>query len=285
MELKYKDEHLSCEYYQQGNKAPIDILSLKEGEEIRRELTEAEIIFIQKGNGDISYQKIIDQPIQPNQIFLLPPASCLYAKIKEDSVILIFRLDSTVKLCNTYALENLYNESKRYPDDEVFFLKINDRIDRYLSLVADCINDGLRCSTYLNIKIKELLYYFRIYYTKEEMGRFFGPILTKDSLFASFIFKNYKKAKTVQQLSNLYGYSQSSFEKQFKKVFGTSAYQWMIDKKAKQIFHKLTCSDKSFMEIADEFEFSSSSQFCDFCKHFLGASPKEIRYKRLCRIQ
>lgn len=285
MGVKYKEEHLSCGYYQKGPKvAIIDVLHFEKGEEIRREISECVIVFVKKGSGRVSYHKVLDREVEPNRFLLLPPSINLYAKAEEDTSVLTFRMESTMKLCNTYSLEKLYKESN-VPFEDFYLLGVeNDRLSRYLDLLMDCLSDGIRCSNFLNNKLTELMYYLRIYYTKEELSKFLSPILSGDFSFADFVFQNYKKAKNVQQLSGLYGYSQSSFEKQFKKVFGVSAYQWMIDKKAKQIYHKLACSDKSFSEIAFEYDFLSSSQFCDFCKNFLGASPKEIRHRKICKI-
>lgn len=281
--LKYKNEHLSCGYYQKDRGAMIEIMNLEKGKELRKEISEPKIIFIKQGRARISYQKILGQKVRAGQIILLPPISDILANIEEDSLILIFRLDSTTNLCNTYSLNNLYEDcGKSYDSDHILIAK--DKLIKYTDLLIECIHDGIRCSNFFKIKISELLYYFRLYYTKNELNKFFSPILTNDSSFANFVFKNYNNAKNVQELSALYGYSQSSFEKQFKKTFGVSAYQWMIDKKAKQIYHQLTCYDKNFAEIANDFDFSSPSQFCDFCKHFLGASPKEIRQKRVCGV-
>lgn len=283
MNIKYREEHFTCDSYEREGKNTMQTLLLKKGERYEREVAEAEIAFIRKGSLIVSYQKTSNQKIRNNQMTLLPPASSVFAQIEEDTSLLLMKLDSSMKLCNTYAMENLFKE-KFEKQEEGMLLYCNDRVNRYLDLLIDCINDGIRCKHYLEIKLKELLFYFRLYYTKEDLYKFFSPILNSDSAFATFVYKNYKQVKTVQQLSSLYGYSQSSFEKQFKKVFGVPAYQWMVNQKATQIYHKLSCSSKSFVEIADEYDFSSSSQFCDFCKHFLGASPKEIRRKgKKCR--
>lgn len=282
--LKNKNEHLSCGYYQHGDGAIIDTIDLKQGEKITRELTTPKIVFVRKGRCRVSFNKVTDREVRSGDIFLLPPLANLLARIEEDTQALVFKLNADIKLCNTYSLENLHDENIKPVDENMYILSANDRISRFIDLMSDCISDGIRCSNYLKIKTTEIMYYFRIYYTKEELSRFFAPILTGDSMFANFVYRNFKKVKTAQELSDLYGYSQSSFEKQFKKVFGVSTYQWMVDRKAKLIYHKLTCSEKNFTEIADEFDFSSSSRFCDFCKQYLGASPKEIRQNKVCKI-
>lgn len=281
MEIKNINEHISCGNYEKGDNSTVENLILKEGESLKKNLLESEMFFVRKGSFYISYQKINSQLITCGDIILLPPACHLQLDALEETHVIAFRVSTTLQLCNTFSLESLFHKNYKVKD-EVCVLKINERIDAYLNLISNCMNDGLKCSHFYKIKIQELVYYLRIYYSKEKLADFFSPVLTNDSAFASFVFQNYTKVKTVQQFSNLYGYSQSSFEKQFKKVFGTSAYQWMVDQKAKQIYHRLVCSDKGLAEIADEFDFSSPSQFCDFCKHFLGASPGKIRRGQKC---
>jgi len=283
MQIQNINRHLSCSNYENGNRPSVESVTLKKGQEIKKDILECEMVFVRKGYFYISYQKINRQVVSCGEVILLPPACNFTIEAREDTHIVLFRINTSMSLCHSFAIERLFTKEYK-PKDEVCFLKINERIDAFLDLFCDCLGDGLKCSHYFGLKVQELLYYLRLYYPKDKLADFFSPILTNNSSFANFVFQNYKKVKTVQQFSSLYGYSQSSFEKQFKKVFGVSAYQWMIDQKSKQIYHRLTCSDKGLAEIADEFDFSSPSQFCDFCKRFLGDSPGKIRRATKCAV-
>lgn len=276
MEITNINDHLTCSYYDKSKRPLIEKVSLGKGEIFKRNLIDSKIIFVKVGSIQISYQKVNDITVNAGKFILLPPVCHLFAEVEEDVEFVIFRINSTMQLCQTFSIGNLYdkNYEKR---NEVAVLDINERIDAFLDLTSKAIGDGLKCTKFYNIKIEELLYYLRIYYPTKDLTDFFSPILSGDSAFANFVFQNYRKVKTAQEFSDLYGYSQSSFEKQFKKVFGTSVYQWMINQRGKEIYHKLVCSDKGLTEIADEYNFSSASQFCDFCKQHLGASPSKIR--------
>lgn len=276
------NDHLTCSYYDKSKMPLIERVSLEKDEVFKKDLIESKIIFVKAGCIKFSYQRVNELIVEGGQFILLPPACHLFGEVKEDVHFVIFRINSTMQLCQTFAVENLFDKNFKQKNDTCI-LSINERIEAFLDLTIKAIDDGLRCTKFYNIKIKELLYYLRIYYPTEELADFFSPILSGDSAFANFVFQNYSKVKTAQEFSNLYGYSQSSFEKQFKKVFGTSVYQWMINQKAKEIYHKLICSDKGLTEIADEYNFSSASQFCDFCKHYLGASPGKIRRSKNCQ--
>ncbi|MDH6534878.1 AraC family transcriptional regulator [Parabacteroides sp. 52] len=272
-------EHVVCGNYEKGNSPLIETITFKKGETLKRNIVESEMLFVRNGSFHISYQKVSRQFVYKGQIMLLPPACHFYIEVEEDASIMVFRINSSIQLCNSFAIENLFKQGEE-TKDEISLLEVNERLDYFLNLLSHCIKDGLKCTYYYKLKIQELMYYLRVYYSKEELKGFFSSVLTKDSVFANFVYKNYAKVKTVQQFSDLYGYSQSSFDKQFKKVFGISAYQWMIDQKSKQIYHKLICSDNSLAEIAFEYDFSSLSQFSDFCKHYLGDPPGRIRRRK-----
>ena len=60
---------------------------------------------------------------------------------------------------------------------------------------------------------------------------FFSPVFSEGYDFALFVWSNYTKVKTAEELSLLSNYTFSGFEKQFRKVFGVAPYKWILQKK------------------------------------------------------
>lgn len=281
MELLYINEHLTCHNYERKNKPTFQNVHFKSEEVFEDTIEEAEIVFVMRGSLYI-FNGTGRNIFRENEVILLPPTHHLSITAIEEVFLLVFRIKSPIYLCNVVPLEKLLNNCKK-ESSGLTYLTSNDRIKAFLDLLSQCLNDGLRCKCLAEIKSKEIFYYFRAYYNKEELRAFFTPLFTKDYEFTVFIHQNYAKMKTVQQFADSYGCSLSSFERQFKKIFKKSAYQWMTTEKSKLIHDDLIHTNRTLLDIADKYDFSSLSQFCDFCKRVLGASPGKIRDDAKCK--
>lgn len=277
MELLYPSEHFSCYNYEKGQNAAFEILKCKAGDVIERDLVDTEIVFIVDGHLTLSYGKYIDLNIMKGKILFFPPGSRIKAGLIDDAYIIICRIRGVLQLCDCLPFEKLYREYGKSNKDEFYMLDINKRIDDFIEHFVECVEDGLRCSYYFRTKMKELFFLFRAYYTKEQLADFFSPLMSKNSQFMNLMYRNYRKVKNVQQLVDISMYSSSGFKKQFNKVFGTSASEWLSEQKAALIFQDLNDSSLSIKEIAEKYDFSSVSSFSSFCMNKFGFSPGKIR--------
>lgn len=280
MELLYKQEHLTCFNYEKSERSTIRKISLAKGQKWDICLVDNFFVFVIEGAISVSYGDITNKSITSNKIFLLPASSLGLVQAEEDSVLLTMRLHNTKQLCDCFPLDALLkgNMDKSIPTP--YILSINERVKDFLSLLDTCMNDGLKCTYFFELKTKEFYFLLRAYYPKDELLLFFYPIINRDVPFSELVLKNHHKAKTVQELATLTNYSLSGFQKRFKKTFGISAYQWMKEARSKSIFYQINRTSKSFKEISEEFGFSSPSHFNDFCKTSFGATPGIIRGRK-----
>ncbi|MBD8390023.1 helix-turn-helix transcriptional regulator [Dysgonomonas sp. BGC7] len=281
MELLYPHEHLSCYNYEKGARPTIEKIMLGKRQRWDISALENKALFMMDGTLSFSLGNSIDEKLYKGKILLLTAGSALSGQADSDSTIMIIRLHNTKQLCDCFSLDMLLREEKNNMiKSGICYLDINERTNDFLLFLDTCISDGLKCTYFFALKVKEFLYLLRAYYTKTELLGFFYPLLSKDISFSDFIMKNYHKAKSVQELADMTHYSLSGFQKRFKKVFGISAYHWMRDARAKLIYHQLNSTEKSFKEISDEYGFSSPSHFNDFCKTTFGTTPGRIRNKK-----
>ncbi|MDR1680588.1 MAG: AraC family transcriptional regulator [Prevotellaceae bacterium] len=206
-------------------------------------------------------------------------------KTEEDVSAIILRVRNKINFCNHFPLEMLYENKKKYAVSNMpHLLKINARVAAYLKLLITSLDDGLKCLYFQEIKQRELLFYMRAYYPKEELLAFFYPILNSDISFSEQVYKHIDKVKRLEELALVTNYSLSGFKKRFMKVFGMPAYQWLSQEKAKRIYHDINCTKKTFKELSIAYEFSSSAHFNSFCKKAFGVSPSKIRNQNIDRI-
>lgn len=279
MKLLYPQEHFACYNYDKGQNARLEIMNVGAGVSFTRDLVDTEIVFVIDGNFTLSYSKFIDLNVPKGKILFFPPGSHVEAKVLEDTRIIVCRVRGVMQLCDCLPMEVLYREYSGKKGNGFHMLEINERIYNYIEHFVDCVDDGLRCSSYFATKMKELFFLLRAYYTKEDLADFFAPLMGRDSQFMTLMYQNYRKVKSVQELADLSLYSLSGFKKQFNKVFGTSASEWLSDQKATLIFQDLHNSSLSIKELADKYDFSSVSSFSNFCLHKFGKPPGRIRPK------
>ena len=273
-------KYLTCPDCTVPKKAAIESLKMMNGDIFNVYSTENEIICMEKGSESLSFGENINKTISEKTMFVYPAHHKCSVKALEDSSVLIFRIKKNMLFCEHFSLETLFQMSPKMDKStgkQLGIIEIKEPIVRFLDDLTNSINNGLKCHYYLELKQKEFFFLLRSYYTIEELYALLYPMINTDQSFTNAVFKNYKETKTVRELADKLHYSLSGFEKRFKKVFGTPAYQWMQTQRSNNILHEIKCSTKTFSEISIEYSFSSPSHFSAFCKDQFGKSPKEIR--------
>lgn len=285
MSLFYVEEHVSCSHYLTDIKFGFSVKDIQAKFDIDTErLLSNYIVFILKGSVSIACNENTLQNMQAGEMILLPKSSHVWGKAEEGSKVVVFKFDHIAHLCNKYALQNLlpYTERITYSFKPI---PIVTEIDMFLSLLTHCLESGLSCTFYHEIKSSEIMLLFRAYYSKEVLAEFFYPLVGNSIDFKTNILTKYRDAKTVEELADLMGYGLSNFKKKFRDEFEESAYQWMLKQKSKHIKYKLSFPDVEFSDIIDEFGFSSPAHFNSFCKKQYGQNPSELRNKLKCEIE
>jgi AraC-like DNA-binding protein len=84
--------------------------------------------------------------------------------------------------------------------------------------------------------------------------------------------------KNVTELAELCQYDcVRTFTRHFKKSFGQTPYQWMLDRKMEEIQSLVLNSDMSITEIAKMYDFKSVSHLVNLYSKRFGNSPHKSR--------
>ena len=233
-----------------------------------------------EGKCRITCENLSAKVVAKGEMFLLPRECRYSAYPEEDSFFIVVCLRNKISFCDRFSLEQLCR-MKTETENTFNPLPINDRIGGYLHWTFTYISDGLRCGHFFDLKLKELFLLLRGYYSKEDLALFFYPLLTNNQSFTDFIYPNHQKVRSIQELADLACMSLSNFKRQFRKSFGDSPYHWMKEQKALSIFHDINNSEMNLKAVMDKYDFSSPSQFNDFCKAQFGQTPGRIRKKEL----
>jgi len=254
----------------------IEHVQLKAGQKQEDTLSSTLILFVTQGEFFLSYDHILNLKVTTGKILLLPPGCHFTAWAQINASVLVFRINEAIHFCGEYSINSI-RPNKDKAESNLNCLYVNPAMANFMSSLIDNIESGLKHEKYLKLKAEELLYMIKSYYTKKEIEYFFLPLLASDVQFHQFVLRYYRKVKTVREFAGLKNCSVSNFDKKFRMVFGTSAYQWMQQKKIDLLYHEINATDKPLRQIAKEQKFLSLPQFNDYCKKHLGFPPGKMR--------
>lgn len=104
------------------------------------------------------------------------------------------------------------------------------------------------------------------------------PRASKSKKFEDSVLKNYMSAKNVNELAQMCRYDcVRTFTRHFKKSFGETPYQWMLDRKMEEIQSLVLNSDMTITEISKMYEFKNVSHLVNAYSKRFGVSPHKSR--------
>ncbi len=68
--------------------------------------------------------------------------------------------------------------------------------------------------------------------------------------FKTLVLTHYRKAEFTDKLTEMCGYGLHNFRKIFKKKFGRSPYEWLMQKRAEHIKYRLSLDYIPFVDIS-----------------------------------
>lgn len=207
------------------------------------------------------------------EIFFIPAYSHqLRIEALEKSRVLVGAFEMSDDICTAKAMETV---DKLRSEIKYTFssIRVNHPMQQYLNLLILYLESGIKCSHLHKIKEKEFFLVFRWFYTEEDFVTLFHPIIGKSLDFRTAVIKNYRQAKTVDELARIVGMSRSNFDERFKQVFGISPKQWMLKRKAQSIRYYMSKPDITISDVIQEYDFQSFTQFNRFCRQQFGLPP------------
>lgn len=108
------------------------------------------------------------------------------------------------------------------------------------------------------------------------------PGTSKSEWFKDSVWSNYSSARNINELAKLCKYeSLKTFTRHFKKCFGQTPYQWMLNCKMEEIRSLILNSDISITEISRMYGFKSVSHLVNLYSKRFGISPHKNRSRNV----
>jgi AraC-like DNA-binding protein len=255
----------------------IEIKAICETEKsIIRNTNQTQLLYVLSGTLLVSFRTFVHRELCAGETVLFPISSNYILEAVEDTQYVVFNCQMDNSICKHFSLEMLVGYIPTNYEYDFTILKPKRGVKLYWDLLVLYNDRGV-----LNLKVKdfkkqELLILYKLYYSKEELAKFFYPIISADFLFNEFIHRNYLTAPTIGELAQRSKYSLSGFIKRFKQCYKMDPKTWIFNQKKDIIYHDLLFPDHyTAAEITENYNFSSVSQFHQFCKKAYGVSVKE----------
>ena len=275
--LQYAGEHRSCLNYRMPQDAAIKLLHYPEGMRQIVDTDESLIIFVLEGEVKVSADGHNDVLHRAGYISLQPRNSSSYIQVQQPCTFISFHSPHDITLCDRFSVQSLPRYIPEGFHYQFTLLPIRQRLAEYATGLRHCLEDGLGCVHFLEMKMQELFILLRAYYNREELATFFYPLIGKNRDFQDFVYEHYRQVDSLNEFAALANTSVDTFKRRFKETFGESAHKWITGRKAEHVYRDIALGILSFADIAEKYRFSSVSYLTTFCKQHLGKTPQQLR--------
>ena len=237
------------------------------------------MIFVLYGCVEIDNKGGDVYKLETANCIVIPAGSEIIVSSRQDSTIVLYRFIDVYKLCSSFSFEKLFHlEKGKNLNSRVLYC--NSSLQMAVESAFYSLKDMFQCRDYYTLKVEEILFLFRAYYSNEELVGLFSPLLSSDLSFRTFVYENHKKINSVEQFASMASMTKDGFIRKFKKIFGITPGNWLIMNKKNKIKYELINTNKAFKEISYELGFSHVGSFSKFCSKNFGVSPIKIRATR-----
>lgn len=278
--LKYTKEHLICENYVTGEQAILEIIEVDADKHlVWEDMERSALIFVLSGQIEISTYGLVWHHVHERQMFFVNAGDSFYGKSVAGTSLLRCSFGGDMALCNRFSIAQLHqfvSPSSSRSSNEIPLLPIHELLFKELETTKQVMQTGMSCIHFQRIKKEILFIELRGFYQKEELARLFSPIIGMDYDFKHRVMQVSTQVKTAKELIDKLNMSPTSFKRKFQESFGTSARQWLIQKKKDSLLRDLLLTDVPVMELADKYNFTTN-YITTFCQQHFGKSPTALR--------
>lgn len=242
--------------------------------------TEPFFFVLLEGEITVAYDSFPALTIRPGEFVMVLRHSCYRMTVVRPSVgMRVYNSEYFVEKCyNVFGnLSDFITKDFQY---EFRALPTMPAINHFHHSIKQTIMDGNASPQLFTQWHDVMISMMALYYTPRQVAEFFYPVLASDFDFRRMVIDHSLKVKDLPELAALCHMSLSTFKRRFKRTFHAPAHTWIAARKAHFIYSEIVNTRKTFGEIAEQFNISSSAYLTVFCKQHFGQTPQEIRRRR-----
>jgi AraC-like DNA-binding protein len=182
-------------------------------------------------------------------------------------------------------LKQRYGDKYREAKNAMKFLTVSPNqpeLNFIFQQIKSCQAKGMSHHIYLEGKILELLALATYSYEQATKLKTSSVKLSKNDLRAlkkviDYMDKKLSEYPSIEDLSKIANMSTTRFQLAFRKIYGTTAYEYLKTLRINHALLLLRNSDYSIQSIAKEVGYNNAGHFAGLFKKMYGVTPKKYR--------
>ncbi len=164
-------------------------------------------------------------------------------------------------------------------NEGLFFrsLPFSKGLEHWFSALAYYLTYAYTDTFLYELKLQELFRLLNLEYTGAMLSDFISQLHCKESGFKRRVFALKGKPISLEELAQYMNLSESILKRRFLSDFGMPPQKWLALQRSRYIFRDIIQSNAPIKDIAEQYEFSTTSYLSLFCKKYLGDTPQNIR--------
>lgn len=239
------------------------------------------LLFVLSGKMKLAKEKDVSCELQKGCFLMIPKETVWKGICLQDAVLVVLLFNRIDTVWTSAKIKRLIEAAKEKHSGPCTVLPLRKPLEAFLNLMVLYAEEKDIDRSFYASKDCELLSLLYAFYTADELGKMFYPVLHVNLDFKSFVETNYMKVESVAELAELMGCSIVTLNRKFKEYYNDTAYQWILKNKKTLIKKRLQLSEGALAEIAKEFGFYSGSELNRFCQRQFGLSALKIRKQAL----
>jgi len=230
-----------------------------------------------EGEITVAYDSFPALTVRQGECLMVMRHSCYRMTVKRPSTgMRIMYADDLAEICHRY-FGNLTDYLPKDFEYEFRALPAKPAVVNLLKSVRHVICDNASTPHMHSLWSELLISMMASYYKRQQIAGFLYPLIAEDYDFRHIVVEHSLQAKDLTELAALCHMSLSTLKRRFKQTFHSPAHAWIAARKAHFIYSEIINTNKTFVEIANDFDISSSAYLTAFCKQHFGITPQEIR--------
>lgn len=274
--LTCREEHITCTNYRSRDNVNFRYMTLPKGGSSRNEKHPHNLLILMlSGRIVLSCRKFNNRAVCRDEMILIPQGTGFDWQTVEDSEYVVFRFRSPESNCDKLILETLWPICEKMEYDFTPTV-IKEPLKKYLDLLVFYLHNQINCVHFHEIKHREFFLCLRAFYTRTEIAKLLHPLIGRTPSFRDFIYNNYDPLISVNELIERSHMGKTHFHDLFKKEFGITAKNWLLQCKLNDIRYEAIRPGISVKELMVKFGFDTSSSFVQFCRKHYDCTPSQL---------
>lgn len=241
------------------------------------------LLFVLEGKMKVTTGEGVVKWLSNGNFMMIPKTESWKGVGMQDTRLVILLFNMVDNVWTSTKIKKLLDAADGKVQKGYMLLPICRPLEMFLDLMVLYAEEKDIDRSFYASKDSELLSLLYAFYSAEELGKMFYPLLHTNLDFKSFVEANYLKVESASELAELAGCSLVTLNRKFKEYYNDTAYQWIMKNKMVLIKKRLQTPTGSLAEIAKEFGFYSGSELNRFCQRQFGTSALKIRKQAVAK--